>query len=96
MSTARVARAAAARACSQDPHKDGFMRLEIDEPTRPRNRRVIGRRLMQGEAEKVAQRERIARPPRDAALGVEALEIANQQQPEVHGGGRLGRPIRAV
>ena len=34
-------------------------------------------------AEKVAQRQRVRRAPRDAALGVDALEVADQQQPEV-------------
>jgi hypothetical protein len=56
------------------------MRFDGNEAARPGNRRVVGRRVVQVEAEKISQRERISRPP---ALGVDAFEIADQQQPEV-------------
>lgn len=59
------------------------MRFKIDQPTRPRNRRVVGRRLVEPEPQEIAQRQRIRRAPGDAALRVNALEIANQQQPEI-------------
>ena len=39
-----------------------------------------------------AQRERVRRTPRDAALRIDALEVADQQQPEI-GTGTSGRPI---
>lgn len=44
---------------------------------------MIGRRLRQHQAEKLAQRKRIGRPPRNRALGIQAFEIPNQQQAEV-------------
>ena len=59
------------------------MRLEIDQAPRARNRRVIGRRLRQYQPEKLAQRKRIRGTPRNGALGVQAFEIADEQQAEV-------------
>jgi hypothetical protein len=44
---------------------------------------MIGRRVRQHQPEKLAQGKRIGRPPRDRALGVQAFEIADEQQPEV-------------
>jgi hypothetical protein len=44
---------------------------------------MIGRRLRQHQAEKLAQRERIGGPPRNRTLSIQALEIADQQQPKV-------------
>jgi hypothetical protein len=44
------------------------VRLNIDQTTRPRNRRMIGRRVRQHQPEKLAQRERVGGPPRDRAL----------------------------
>ena len=48
----------------QHPGEDGLVRLEIDQATRARNRRVIGRRLGQYQPEKLAQRKRIRGTPR--------------------------------
>ena len=59
------------------------MRFERDQAPRPRNRRVIRRRIFQAEPQKVAQCEGVRGTPRDAALRVDALEIANQEQPEL-------------
>jgi hypothetical protein len=58
------------------------MRFERDQPARARDRRVVWWRLVQPDAQKIAQRQRVRRPAGDAALGVNALEIADQQQPE--------------
>jgi hypothetical protein len=44
---------------------------------------VIGRRLGQHQPEKRAQRKRIRGTPRNGTLGVQAFEIADQQQAEV-------------
>jgi hypothetical protein len=66
----------------QDPRKHGAMRFERDQPACPRNRRVVRWRLVEADAQTIAQRQRVRRAPRDAALGVNALEIADQQQPE--------------
>ena len=43
----------------------------------------VRRRLVQPDAKKIAQRQRVCRTPGDAALGVNPLEIANQQPPEI-------------
>jgi hypothetical protein len=44
---------------------------------------VIGRRLGQHQPKKLPERKRICRTPRNRALGVQAFEIANEQQAEV-------------
>ena len=67
----------------QHPRENRFVCLQIDQTTGAGNRRVVGRRLFQTDAQKIAQRQRVRRAPGDAALGVNALEIANQQQPEI-------------
>ena len=65
------------------PREDGPVRLQIDQPPRPRNRRMIGRRFVQRQPQKTADRQRVGRPPGDPAFRVDALEVADQQQPEV-------------
>jgi hypothetical protein len=44
---------------------------------------MVRRGLRQYQAEEFTQRKRIGRPPRNRALGIQALEVTNQQQPEV-------------
>ena len=61
------------------PGKDGPMGLKSNQPTGPRNGRVIRRRLFQTDAQKLAQGKRVRRTPRDPALRVDAFEGANQQ-----------------
>ena len=39
--------------------------------------------LLQAEAQKVAQRQRIGGAPRDPALRIQSFEIADQQQPKI-------------
>jgi hypothetical protein len=68
----------------QHPREHSPMRFEIDQPPRARNRRVVGRRFVQRDAEKITQGQRIRRAPRDAALRVNAFEVADQQQPEIN------------
>jgi hypothetical protein len=67
----------------QHPGEDGAMGFEIDQPTRARNRRVVWRRVFQTDGQKVAQCERGCRAPRDAALRIDALEVADQQQAKI-------------
>ena len=46
------------------PRKDGPVRLQIDQAPRARNRRMIGRRLVHGQPQKAADRQRVrARTP---------------------------------
>ena len=80
------------------------MRLDIDQPPRARNRRVIRRRFIQRQVQELANRERICGAPRDAAFRIDALEVADQQQSEVHAGRETGaahgvgvkRPARSL
>ena len=78
----------------QDPGKHRAVRLQIDQPTRPRNRRVLRWRLIEAEAEKAAERQRVGRTPRDAALRVDTLEVADQQQTEIRAGRQTGSAPR--
>jgi hypothetical protein len=59
------------------------MRLDVDQTSYARDRRMIGRRLVEAQAQEVAHGQRVRRPPGDPALRVEALEIADEQQAEV-------------
>src|SRR5438132_571646 len=59
------------------------MRFHRDQPPRARDRGVICRRLGQPQYKKLAQRQRIRRPPRDATLAVDAFKIPDEQQTEV-------------
>src|SRR6266851_10081251 len=68
------------------------MRFHIDQPPRPRNRRVIRRHLVQSHAQKTAQPQRIRRPPRNPPFAVDALEISNQQQAEIPPRRQTGPP----
>ena len=45
---------------------------------------MIRRRLVPSHPQKAPQRQRVVRPPGDSALGIDAFEVANQQQPEVN------------
>ena len=65
------------------PRKDGPVRLQIDQAPRARNRRMIGRRLVHGQPQKAADRQRVRRAPRNPAFRVDAFEVADQQQAEV-------------
>ena len=62
------------------PRKDGPVRLQIDQAPRARNRRMIGWRLVHGQPQKAADRQRVRRAPRNPAFRVDAFEGADQQQ----------------
>ncbi len=70
----------------QHPGEDRAVRFQIDAPARACDRRVLGRGLLETQTEKRAQRQRVGRAPRDAALGILPLEVADQQQAEVAAG----------
>ena len=74
------------------PRKDGPVRLQIDQAPRARNRRMIGWRLVHGQPQKAADRQRVRRAPRNPAFRVDAFAVADQQQAE-RPGAKLGRPI---
>lgn len=44
---------------------------------------MLGRRLVQTQAEEAAEGERVRRPPGNAAFGVDAFEVSDQQQPKI-------------
>ena len=77
----------------QHPAEHFAVRLHIDQPPRPRDRRVIRRRLRQTNAHKLPQRQRVRQPPRDPSLAVDSLEVADQQRSKVNPGTSPGRPI---
>src|SRR5208337_4700942 len=60
------------------------MRVEIDQSSRARNRRVIRRVLVQRNPHKAPQRQRVRQPPGNPALRPDALEIPDQQRPKVN------------
>src|SRR5271157_5386778 len=60
------------------------MCLHIDQPPRARNRRVVRRHLVQPDAHKAPQRQRVRQPPGNPTLAVDALEIADQQRAKVN------------
>src|SRR5450759_3943864 len=60
------------------------MRVQIDQSPRARNRRVVRRVLIQRNAHKASQRQRVRQPPGYAALRPDALEIPDQQRAKVN------------
>ena len=63
---------------SQHPAEYRPVRLQIYQPPRPRDRRVIRRLLRDPDAHKLPQCQRIGQTPCDASLAVDALEITDQ------------------
>jgi len=72
------------------PREHRLMGLDIDQAAGARNRRMIRGRLVEPQAQEMAHRQRVRRPPGDPALRVQAFEIADQQQPKVPAGGQAG------
>src|SRR5271167_4803664 len=69
------------------------MGVHIDQPPRARDRRVVRRVLVQANAHKTPQRQRVRQPPSNATLRPDALEIADQQRAEVDPRRQRGPPI---
>ena len=59
------------------------MRFHITQPPRARDRRVVRGRLVQLDAQEAPQRQRVGEAPPDAALRVDAFEVADQQAAKV-------------
>ena len=66
------------------------MRFDVDQPAGARKGRMIGAALVESNAQKVADTERIGGPPGDTAFGIDALEIADQEGAEVDARGEAG------
>src|SRR5260370_33767884 len=69
------------------------MRLHIDQPPGPRDRRVIRRLLVEPDSQKSPQPERIRRSPSDPALRIDSFKIPNQQQPKIDPRNQRGPPV---
>jgi hypothetical protein len=72
------------------------VRLHVDEPTCPGNRRVIGRPLVNFQVEEAPDSQRVRRAPRHPALRAQPLEVPSSISRKYRPGGRLGRPIFAA
>src|ERR1035441_3479433 len=68
----------------QHPAEYFAMRVQIDQPPRARNRRVIRRVLVQRDAHETSQCQRVRQPPGNPPLRPNALEIPDQQRPKVN------------
>jgi hypothetical protein len=65
------------------PGKYGAMGFHVDQAPRPRNRRVVGRRLVKRQPNETADGQGIGGTPCDAALRVDAFEVSDEQQSEI-------------
>src|ERR1700693_3631572 len=59
------------------------MRVQVDQASGPRDRRVIRGVLLQPNPHKLPQRQRVRQSPGYPTLTVDALEISDQQTPKV-------------
>ena len=66
------------------------MRFDSNQPAGAREGGMIGTALVESNAQKVADTERIGGPPGDTAFGIDALEIADQEGAEVDAWGEAG------
>src|SRR5450755_777888 len=60
------------------------MGVHIDQPPGARYRGVVRRILVQSNAHKTPQRQRVRQPPGNAALRLDAFEISDQQRTKVN------------
>ena len=77
------------------PCEDRQVRLGVDPSPRARHRRMVRRRLVQRDVQELPQAQRIGGSPRHRPLPVQALEIAEQQHPDV-AARRQTRPAHPV
>ena len=71
------------------------MGLHGDQPTRPRDRRVLRGHFVEPQAQKAPQRQGVGSAPGDPALGIDTFEVPDQQQPEI-GARRQARATHPV
>ena len=67
----------------QNPREHRYVRLHIDQPTRPGQRRVVWRRLGHIQVQEGPQAQGVRHPPRNPAFRRQALEVADEQHPEI-------------
>src|SRR5438045_6555332 len=80
----------------QHPLHYRTMRLNRVQPPGPRQRRMIRRWFAEIVAQELAEAQRIGCPPRHAALRIDALEVTQQQHPEVRARRDRGTPRTAL
>src|SRR5438067_6091559 len=68
----------------QHPTEYFTMRIEVDQSSRARDRRVVRRVLVQRNAHKAPQRQRVRQPPGNPPLRPDTLEIPDQQRSKVN------------
>ena len=79
----------------EHPREHCPVRLQVHPPPRARYRRMVRRRLVQRDVQELPQAQRVGGPPRDRPFRIQALEVAEQQQPEV-AARRQTRPAHPV
>jgi hypothetical protein len=67
----------------QHPGEDPLVRLHVDQAPRTGNRRMIGRRFVNGQAKEVTDGQRVGGAPRHCPLRAQSLKVAEQEQTEV-------------
>ena len=67
----------------QNPREHRDVRLDVDQPTRSGQRRVVRRRLGHIQVQEGPQTQRVRHPPRNPAFGRQSLEVADEQHPEI-------------
>ena len=67
----------------QHPREHRLVRLDVDQPARARQGRMVRRRLVQRKVQELPAAQRIGRAPRDGPLRVQAFKIAEQQQSDI-------------
>ena len=60
------------------------MRLHVHQSPRARQRRMIGRRVLQCQTEVRSQAQGVLDPPGHPPLGIDPLEVTDEQRAEVH------------
>ena len=78
---------------TQHPQEHFPVRFHIDQPPGSGDGGVIGRVLVQADAQKTAQAQRIGSSPRDPPFRIDTFEIANQQQAEVYSRRQRWTPV---
>ena len=75
---------------AQNKPEDLLKRFDVDQPAGAREGGMIGTALVESDSRKVADAERIGGPPGDAAFGIDALEIADEEGAEGDSRGEAG------
>ena len=76
---------------AQHKPEDLLMRFDVDQPAGAREGGMIGAAFVESDSRKVADTERIGGPPCDTAFGIDALEIADEEDAEGDARGEAGR-----